>query len=170
MPNKNIQRSPRSLRTQSKILSIQYIKFSLSTNTAFSVKKAYVSTKTPWRDGNRKNYKRNVALWVRGSVWRLQVAARTRWTISVPGLPVHPWSVSLELRGCSACHLRGQQAWGCTGGGARRPGRLESVRSVCSDQAALTGSVLGCCVGLSQELGIRASCLNLTVWVLAAVT
>lgn len=33
-------------------------------------------------------------------------------------------------------------------------GRCETMRSGCRDQAVLTGSVLGPCAGLSQELGI----------------
>lgn len=33
-------------------------------------------------------------------------------------------------------------------------GRCETMRSVCRHQAVLTGSVLGPCAGLSQELGI----------------
>lgn len=40
---------------------------------------------------------------------------------------------------------------------------LETMKSVCSDLAALTGNVLGWPVGLAHELGIWASCLNLTV-------
>lgn len=70
--------------------------------------------------------------------------------------------VLCELGAAKTFCLSSQRAASC-GLHGRPGGRLETMRSVCRDLAALTGNVLGWCVGLAHELGIWVSCLNLTV-------
>lgn len=118
--------------TQHEILSTQYTKFSLSTYM-FQPKNIHGEM------GTERIVRGTWYFELEGASERFSGCCSRQMNYFHAGLPAHLWSVSLELRSRSACHL---SAW--------------------------TGSVLGCCVGRSQELGIWVSCLNLTVC--AAIT